>query len=92
MIGPAEVMAGVIQSLGDFIGDSAPMSRWDILRQSRDPQTPLANNGSVIGLKFPLDQAKQGALSLAVTPQQAEPFTWLDCQISLIEQPGTSEG
>jgi hypothetical protein len=92
MVGAAEVMIMVIQPPGHLVRDGTPMSRRDILGQSRDPQTLLPDDRPLIGLDLTLDQTEQGAFPLTVAPQQAEPLARLDLEVDLLEQPRAPEG
>ena len=92
MVGPARVMVIVFQSPGHKVGDGAAMSRGHVLGQSRDSQSLLADDRSLVELDLAADQAEQRAFSLAVAPQEAESLSGLDLEIDLIEQPRAAEG
>ena len=51
-----------------------------------DPQALLADDLALVGLDLATDQPQQGALAFAVATQQADPFSWLDLKLDLIQQ------
>ena len=85
MIRSGRGMVGVVQSVGHLVGDRAGLLAGDILGQASDAQALLADDLAFVGLDLASDQPQERALAFTVATQQADPLSWLDLQLDLVE-------
>src|SRR5437899_2842781 len=76
-----------LQSGRDLVVGGPPLTVGDLLGQAGDAEPLLTEHFALVGRDGPFEQPEQGALPLAVAPEEADPFPPLDLEFDVIQQP-----